>query len=240
MAENPEKPSPRSGNFDQTLAQAFPKSLRPNKKIIGYDRFQPEFNQNLWSYLNRAINQKRINRGKKLLAKHAPFFTQVYQKYRVQPRFLVAFWGLESNFGDHTGGFFVPEALATLAHDQRRSAFFRNELFYVLSLMENNRIPLAKLKGSWAGAMGDVQFMPSTFVNHATDGDGDGQYDLWHSLPDIMFSAANYLANIGWKGDETWGREVRLPKDFDLEMVGGQTKLPIGQWAAMRGKKCTG
>ena len=118
--------------------------------------------------------------------------------------------------------------------------FLQNQLFDVLTLMENNRIPLAKLKGSWAGAMGDVQFMPSTFVKHATDGDGDGQYDLWDSLPDIMFSAANYLANIGWNGEETWGREVSLPKNFDLELIGGQTKLPITQWAARGVRKANG
>lgn len=220
------------GISESTLNTAFA-GLVPIDRVLELDKSQPEFTQTFWSYLNRAISDERVERGRSLLIRHADLLADVEARYGVQPRFLVAFWGLETNFGDYTGGFPVIGALATLAHDPRRSDFFRNELMHALSILEAGDITVDRMSGSWAGAMGQPQFMPSTFTVYARDGDGDGKRDLWNSLPDVFHSAANYLSQVGWQGDETWGREVRLPSDFDLDLISLDTRKPIGDWAAL-------
>ena len=222
-----------------TLDKAF-SGVAPVPRVLELDRKQPEFTQTFWTYLNRAISEVRISRGQKLLRDHAGLLAQVERKYGVQPRFLVSFWGLETNFGDYTGGFPVISALATLAYDERRSEFFRNELFHALSILEAGHILPEKMSGSWAGAMGQPQFMPSTFTGYATDGDGDGKIDIWGSLPDVFHSAANYLSSVGWKGDETWGREVRLPDGFDLELAQLSVQKEIGEWQALGVRRANG
>ncbi|MEQ9488430.1 MAG: lytic murein transglycosylase [Alphaproteobacteria bacterium] len=220
------------GISESTLDIAFA-GLEPIDRVLELDKSQPEFTQTFWTYLNRAISDARIERGRALLKEHAALLAEVEKRYGVQPRFLVAFWGLETNFGDYTGGFPVIGALATLAHDPRRSDFFRNELMHALSILEAGDITVDRMSGSWAGAMGQPQFMPSTFTGYARDGDGDGKRDLWNSLPDVFHSAANYLSQVGWSGDETWGREVLLPADFDLDLVGLETRKQIGDWSTL-------
>lgn len=222
-----------------TLDTAF-KDVAPIEKVLEYDRKQPEFSQTFWTYLNRAVSTERINRGKMLLQKHAALLSEVEAKYGVQPRFLVAFWGLETNYGDYTGGFPVISALATLAHDERRADFFRAELFNALQILDQGHIAPDKMSGSWAGAMGQTQFMPSTFTGYATDGDGDGKIDIWGSLPDVFHSAAHYLASVGWKGDETWGREVKLPPGFDLDLTQLTIKKHISEWQALGVRRANG
>ncbi|MDJ0683477.1 MAG: lytic murein transglycosylase [Alphaproteobacteria bacterium] len=216
----------------RVLDRAF-QDAAPIEKVLFYDRRQPEFTQTLWSYFERTISEARIERGARLLREHAALFAEVERKYGVQPRFLVAFWGLESNYGDFTGGFPVTGALATLAHDPRRSDFFRAELFYALGILEAGHIEFDRMQGSWAGAMGQTQFMPSTFAAYAVDGDGDGKIDIWGSLPDIFHSAANYLSKIGWNGEKTWGREVLLPADFDAGQAQLSIRRSLDDWAAM-------
>jgi len=151
----------------------------------------------------------------------------------VQPRFLVAFWGLETNFGENLGGFPVIGALATLAHDPRRSDFFRAELMAALSILEAGDVDPQTMMGSWAGAMGQPQFMPTTFVRFATDGNGDGHRDIWTSLPDVFASASNFLKNLGWDGQQTWGREVQLPAGFDIELADLKIRKPISEWQTL-------
>ncbi|RMF10923.1 MAG: lytic murein transglycosylase, partial [Alphaproteobacteria bacterium] len=168
--------------------------LAPIPRVIELDRRQPEFTQTFWAYLDRRVTPARIERGRALMARHASLLRKVAARYGVQPRFLVAFWGLESNFGTHTGSFPVIGALATLAYDTRRAGFFRAQLFDALRIVEAGDITPAAMRGSWAGAMGQMQFIPSTFVNYAVDFDRDGRRDLWHSLPDVFASAANYLS----------------------------------------------
>ncbi len=211
--------------LDQALS-----GLAPIPRVLELDRRQPEFTRSLWQYLDLTISAKRIKRGRALLKRHARLLGEVERIYGIQPRFLVAFWGLESNFGDHPGGFPVIGSLATLAHDPRRSDFFRNELFMALRILDHGDIGIKAMRGSWAGAMGQLQFMPSTFVRFAVDHDGDGRKDIWTSLPDIFSSAANFLASSGWQKNKTWGREVRLPDNFDFSLADLKIKKTIKQW----------
>lgn len=229
----------RRGISDETLSAAFD-GVTPLPKVLEYDRSQPEFTRTFWQYLDSAVTETRIERGRELLQKHAGLLGEMERKYGVQPRFLVSFWGLETNFGDYTGGFPVIDAVTTLAHDRRRADFFRNELLHALSILEAGHISKPQMKGSWAGAMGQLQFMPSTFTAHAIDADGDGRKDIWGSLPDVFGSAANYLSDVGWRGDETWGREVRLPEGFDLELASSSIRKPLQEWQDLGVRRANG
>lgn len=229
----------RRGVSDETLNAAF-EGVSPLPKVLEYDRSQPEFTRTFWQYLDRAVTETRIERGRELLQKHAGLLGEMERKYGVQPRFLVSFWGLETNFGDYTGGFPVIDAVTTLAHDRRRADFFRSELLHALSILEAGHIAKPQMKGSWAGAMGQLQFMPSTFTAHAIDADGDGRKDIWGSLPDVFGSAANYLSDVGWRGDETWGREVRLPQGFDLELASSTIRKPLQEWQDLGVRRTNG
>lgn len=204
--------------------------LEPLPRIIEYDRNQPEFKQTLEEYMAGRVSAKRVERGRRMLEQHGPLLREIGRRYGVQPRFLVALWGIESNYGDHTGKIPVIQALATLAFDPRRAAYFRGELLHALHIADSKSISLAQMRGSWAGAMGQLQFMPSTFRSHAVDYDGDGRIDLWNSVPDVLASAANYLARNGWRDDTTWGRRVRLPPDFDYEQTGHGIRKSLQKW----------
>jgi membrane-bound lytic murein transglycosylase B len=221
-----------AGISEATLNTALT-GIEPLDRIIELDRKQPEYSQTFWDYLNKRVTPERIERARKMLRTHGELLGRVEATYGVQPRFLVAFWGLESNFGDYTGGFSVIAALVTLAYDERRADFFRAEVLHALHILDQGHIGAADMQGSWAGAMGQVQFLPSTFVRHAVDFDTDGRRDLWKSLPDVFGSAANYLRAIGWKGDETWGREVKLPAGFDWDLADLSIRKPIGAWQAL-------
>jgi len=200
-------------------------------RVIELDRRQPEFTLTFWQYFDRAISDARVARGREMLKKHGALLDGIHKKYGVQPRFLVSFWGLESNFGDHTGTFSLVGSLATLAFDDRRSRFFTEQLLAALEVMDRGDIAV-DAKGSWAGAMGNTQFIPTTYRAYAVDGDGDGRRDLWGSLPDVFASSAHYLAKSGWDKDHTWGREVRLPEGFEFGLSGLDTKLKIKEWQA--------
>jgi len=213
--------------LDNTLT-----GLTPNKRVLELDRRQPEFSLTFWKYLNNSITEKRIKRGRDLLKKHAKLFKNVHAKYGVQPRFLVAFWGLETNFGDYTGSFPLIQSLTTLAHDKRRREFFTKQLMSALQVMDRGDFPY-DVKASWAGAMGFCQFMPTTYQAYAVDGDGDGKRNMWKSLPDVFYSAANFLSQSGWQPGETWGREVKIPKTFNLDLTGMSTKKDLSDWVKM-------
>jgi len=206
--------------------------VKPILRVIELDRRQPEFTLTLSSYFRKAISDKRIANGKAMLKRHSTLLKRVETKFGVQPRFLVAFWGLESNFGKYTGTFPVVGALVTLAHDRRRAKFFREQLLSALELMDRGHIP-TNVKGSWAGAMGNHQFIPTTYKGYAIDFDGDGKRDLWGSLPDIFASAANYLSRSGWQGDKTWGREATIPGNFDISLTGMEIHKTLRQWNEM-------
>ena len=188
--------------------------IQPLQRVIRSDRKQAEFVQTAESYMERRVSQARINNGRKFLAEHADILAEVSEKYGVQPHYIVAIWGMETNYGLFHPREDAITALATLAYDPRRGEFFRRELLAALQILDEGHIDHASLKGSWAGAMGQSQFMPTSFLAYAVDFDGDGQTDIWTTEADVFGSIANYLAARGWRGDEPWGREVALPNDF--------------------------
>jgi len=214
--------------------------LQPIPRVIELDRRQPEFTQTFWRYLDARVTEGRVERGRLLLELHAELLDAIEKQYGVQPRFLVAFWGLETNFGDYLGSFPVIASLATLAYDPRRSDFFRSELLAALSIIDGGHISANEMVGSWAGAMGQPQFMPSTFARFAVDADGDGRRDIWYSLPDVFASAANFLSKSGWQGDKTWGREVRLPAGFNLALTGLEVEKTLAAWQALGVRRING
>jgi len=229
-----------AAGISQATLDAALSDVSPIERVIELDRRQPEYTQTFWSYLDKRVTPERIARGRELLVQHRALLARVQARYGVQPRFLVAFWGLETNFGQYTGGYPVVGALATLAYDERRGDFFRKELLNALRILDEGNVTPSAMQGSWAGAMGQLQFMPSTFVHYAVDFDGDGKRDIWNSLPDVFASAANYLSSIGWRGDLIWGREVRLPQDFDWEMAAQEVRKPVSAWAALGVRRAEG
>ena len=202
----------------------------PLERVLELDDAQPEFIQTFTRYLSLRITPLQINRGQALLRQYAVLLEEVRQSYGVQPHYLVSFWAIESNYGRATGGFSVLQALATLAFDPRRADFFRTELLTALKIIDDGHIAVDNMSGSWAGAMGQLQFLPSVFARYGIDGDNDGKIDIWNSLPDIFHSAANFLSQSGWRGDERWGREVLLPSNFDFSLTGTRTRKPLQEW----------
>ncbi len=220
------------GISSETLDAVLP-GLTFRARVVELDRRQPEGTLTYAEYLSRVLPPARVNRGKRLLRKHRALLTEIGDAYGVQPRFIVALWGIESDFGRVTGGFPVLDSLATLAFDGRRGEFFRAQLLEALRIVDDGHIQPDKMLGSWAGAMGQSQFMPSSFQQFAVDHDGDGRRDIWGTLPDVFASAANYLAKAGWKHDQTWGRRVRLPEGFDLDLKGLEVTKSLPEWQAL-------
>ena len=212
-----------------TFDTAF-KGFKPIVRIIELDRRQPEFTLTFQQYLNKVIPSSRVKRGKKKYLENKVLMDKIAKEYGIQPRFIMAFWGVETSFGKHFGGYSVVHSLATLAFDGRRGKYFRGELFRALRILNQGHISHDQMKGSWAGAMGNFQFMPSSFENFAVDYDGDGKRDIWNNKGDAFASAANYLAKSGWKSNQTWGRAVKLPKNFDHELVTKKTRKGIREW----------
>lgn len=194
---------------DQTL-----NNLQPIQSVIDLDRKQPESTMTFAQYRTRIVNQVRIDRGRQLMRQHANELAKAEQKYGVPREYIVALWGIETNFGTNTGGYDVVNALATLAWDGRRSDFFRKELMAALKIIDQGHITPDKMKGSWAGAMGQNQFMPTSFHRFAVDGNNDGRKNIWGDLSDVFASTANYLSTVGWKPGETWGREIKIPRSL--------------------------
>ena len=209
-------------------------------RVIELDRRQPEFTLTFPQYLARVVPEKRVRRGRALLAEHRALLAGVAAKHGVQARFIVALWGIESDFGRLTGGFKVIPALATLAFDGRRGAFFRAQLFHALTILDQGHITVERMTGSWAGAMGQPQFMPSSFVRFAVDHDGDGRVDIWTTPADVFASAANYLAHSGWRDDITWGRQVRLPAGFDRANLGLKVAKRLPEWQRIGVRRADG
>ncbi len=225
----------RSSTLDAAL-----RGIEPIARVIELDRKQPEFTLTFRQYMDRVVPRARVEKGRQRLRENRALLEEVGRKYGVQPRFLVAFWGIETDFGRLTGGFRVIPALATLAYDGRRSAYFRRELLDALEILDQGHIALPKMVGSWAGAMGQNQFMPSSFVTFAVDYDGDGRKDIWNTKADIFASAANYLSRVGWKGDQTWGRPVRLPEGFDPGLVGLKVRKHLSEWQRLGVRRADG
>ncbi len=206
---------------------------RLNKNVLELDRKQPEFTTSFADYFNRRVTEQRVSQGRALLQKHNALLAKVEAEYGVPAPYLLAFWGLETNYGGFFGNIPVIDSLATLACDTRRRSFFTTELVNALKILDEGAIAPNKMIGSWAGAMGHVQFMPSSFLKNAVDFDGDNKRDLWNSTPDALASAANFLRNLGWQTSERWGREVKLPANFPFLEAGLKNSKSLAEWAKM-------
>jgi len=215
-------------------------AVTPIPRVIELDRSQPETTLTFQQYMERVVPKSRVEKGRQLLREYAAQLAAVHDVFRVQPRFIVALWGIETNFGQYTGGFSVIASLATLAHDGRRSAYFRSELLNALRILEEGHITPEAMVGSWAGAMGQSQFMPSSFVRYAIDFNGDGKRDIWNTKADVFGSAANYLAQSGWNGSQTWGRKVLLPVDFDKSTANLRISKVLSDWQALGVRRANG
>ena len=214
-----------------TIDKAF-FQLSPRPDALKEDRKQPEFNQNFWSYVNKRVTQTRLNNGYDTLKQNSSLLNKTTQQYGVPTYVLVSFLGIESNYGYHTGSHNLVQSLATLAYDRRRSNFFTRELIELLKLIDKNKIPL-DAKGSWAGAMGAVQFMPTSVQAYGVDANKDGKINLWNDKQDIYASAANFLKKNGWAKGEKWGREASIPKNFDYKQTGLGIKKGVNDWAKL-------
>jgi len=222
-----------------TFDRAF-RGVQPNPDILAKDDVQPEYTRPIWEYLDGAVSADNQSAGRRALEENRAALKRAAKAYGVDPQIIVAIWGLESAYGSNTGGYNVIEALATLAYGSRRPALFRQNLIDALLILEAGDIAAADMKGSWAGAMGQTQFMPAAFRSNAVDGDGDGRRDIWRSLPDVFDSTANYLVNHGWQQGQPWGLEVRLPKDFPWEQAELDISKSVADWSALGVRKVDG
>lgn len=197
------------------------------ERVITLDKKQPEFSQTYEQYMKARVTNYHVSQGRKKLTQYKGLFDKLEQEYGVPRQYLVAFWGLETVYGKHKGKMNVLNTLSTLACDKRRSDFFTQELLNLFTLIDKEVVSLDQLQGSWAGAMGHMQFLPSALLKYAVDGDEDGKVDVWHSEIDALTTAANYLHNIGWQQKELWGREVTLPENFDFTSVQFDQYYPL-------------
>ncbi|GAW96086.1 MULTISPECIES: lytic murein transglycosylase [Colwellia] len=205
--------------FSSYITQTVINNISPIEQVITLDKKQQEFTQTFEQYIKARVTVYHVRVGKEKLKQHKKLFDSLEKKYGIPRQYLVSFWGLETVFGKHKGKLSVLDALATLACDQRRSEFFTQELLNLFTLIDTEQVSVEQLKGSWAGAMGHMQFMPSALLKYAVDGDNDGKVDVWNSEVDALTTAANYLSKIGWQAKERWGREVKLPENFAFNKV---------------------
>lgn len=226
------KEAKNKGISDDVVEKAM-KGVKPIPRIIELDRKQPEGTMTFAKYQKRVITDARIQQGRRLYKEHKELLEKTAKEYGVPAQYIVALWGIETSYGNNTGGFKVVTALATLAYDGRRSKYFRGELINALKILDEGHISHENMKGSWAGAMGQNQFMPSSFKSLAVDGNGDGKRDIWTSLPDVFASSANYLKKNGWKEDERWGRRVKLPPHIKKGQIGKKIKRDLQTWKNM-------
>ncbi len=221
----------QKGISESTLNRALT-GLAPNQRVIELDRRQSTGARMTWeTYRTRHLTTDRINAGIVAYREVRPLLDSISNRYRVSPRVIMGIWGNETNYGTFQGGMNVIEALATLAWEGRRGAYFRSELMAALKIVDEGHITPDRMKGSWAGALGQPQFMPSNFFRLAVDFDGDGRRDIWNSRADALASIANYLSRSGWQDGETWGREVRLPSGFSTSGQGRDNRRPVSTWA---------
>ena len=224
-------PARAAGVQENTFTQ-HTRGLVPDMGVIDKLNFQPEFSTPIWDYLAGLVDEERVVEGRSQLQRHAGTLAQVQQRYGVDPATVVAVWGVESNFGQTFGKYPLVQALGTLSCFGRRQAYFRSEFYSTLRILQAGHIAPERLVGSWAGAFGHTQFMPSTFERLAVDFDGDGRRDLMDNTADALASTANFLAKAGWQNGQPWGFEVKLPAGFGTIGEGRRTKRPMAEWAS--------
>jgi membrane-bound lytic murein transglycosylase B len=206
------------GYSEEFISSSF-SQVKFHQRAVAADRNQPEKIETLDTYLPKRVPQWKVDRARNKYKEHKVILEKVSEKYHVQPRFIVALWGLETNFGKIMGNYNVISALTTLSYEGRREAFFKKQLWAALTILKEGHISIDDMKGSWAGAMGQNQFMPTSFLAYAVDGDGDGKKDIWGNQSDVFASMANYLKKEGWNDALTWGRQVKLPEGFNTSLA---------------------
>lgn len=211
--------------FDRSLA-----GVRLDRDVIEANEAQPEFTKPVWEYLEGALSDTRVAKGRTLLAENKALLDRIEQRYGVDRHVLVAIWGLESNFGSFQGTMSVVRSLATLGFEGRRTDYGRTQLIAALQIIQHGDVTPKEMTGSWAGAMGQTQFIPTTYNAHAVDFDGDGRRDIWKSQADALASAAHYLNQSGWKTGAVWGYEVKLPKNFDYAQADMSVQKTVAEW----------
>ncbi len=222
----------RSGVSNAILDEAF-EGVQPSPKVLELDRHQPEFTLTWAQFKAKIIPQSRFDAARAAYRHEAALLGRIPRAYGCDPSIVVGIWGLESAFGTKTGTFRIVESLATLAYDGRRAAFFRAELLNALRILQNGDISAHAMTGSWAGAMGQPQFMPSAYLHYAVDADGDGRRDIWTDRADVFGSVANYLAKSGWRVGEPWGQRIQVPENFTAGLGGRDAAKTLGQWQAL-------
>ena len=216
----------RKSNLNKVLSE-----VKLLKNVLDSDKKQSEFLLSFWDYTTRTLSESRIKKGREILKQNQAFLKSMEEKYKVPSSYLVAFWGLETNYGLFKGNIKTFDALATLSFDKRRRSFFTREFITLLKLMDQGET--TKFYGSWAGAFGNFQFMPTTYAAYAVDADGDGKKDVINSLPDAFSSAANYLSKMGWKQEEAWGREVSFQKKVDWDKISKHSTRKVSEWGKL-------
>jgi membrane-bound lytic murein transglycosylase B len=216
------------------------RGLTPDQKVVDLDSRQPEFTLTYGKYVGQSVTPDRIAKGQQKMAQYRGLLDALEREYGVPPQYLISFWGMETNYGTFMGDFQALRSVATLACMTKRVAFFSNETIAALKILANNHMTSPQMKGSWAGAMGNMQFMPSTFVKWAVDRDGNGRIDIWNSMPDAFASAANFLRGIGFKPGLPASDEVILPANFPLEQADMSVEKPVRAWAGMGVKRASG
>jgi len=237
--EGLKKEAIESGIDENTVNNAF-KKVKFLHRSVSSDKQQPEFKMTLDTYIPRAVPNWKIKQARKAYQDNYTLLQKIGKEYGVQPRFIVALWGVETNFGRLTGRHNVISSLTTMAYEGRRETLFKKQLFAALTILEQGHITQDKFIGSWAGAMGQVQFMPTSYLNYAVDYDGDGKKDIWNTPGDVFASAANYLKTEGWDDTYTWGRQITLPEDFNIELAGIKQQKSLIEWQALGVRRYNG
>ncbi len=216
----------------KTIKTTF-KNAKYLPRVIVLDRGQPEFITTFLSYIEKRVTPSKIAHGRDMLEQHEALLNKAEAQYGVPKQILIAFWGLETSYGSNKGGFGLPSALMTLAYEGRRAEFFRNQLLDTMRIVDAGHNTVAGMRGSWAGAMGHMQFMPSTLIKHGVDADGDGRINIWGSLPDAFSSAANYLIKTGWRKAEPSVLQVKLPANFDYSLAQLNNRKSTADWTKL-------
>ncbi len=233
-------PQARSAGVSRTTFDKAFVGVTPDPRIVRSESSQPEFVRPIWDYLDRAVSRLRIRQGKAKIRANSSRLREIGRRFDVSYYYLVAIWGMETSYGRNRGSQNVIRSLASLAYSGRRSDFGREQLIAALKILENGDVTPARMVGSWAGAMGHTQFIPTTYEEHAVDFTGDGQRDIWRSMSDALASTANYLAASGWNNDVRWGYEVKLPDGFDFSESGLATQMLTAEWVALGVKRMDG
>lgn len=220
----------RDGGIQTSTIDTVFATVEPRAEVVTADRNQAEFIETFADYLGRRVNEARVATGRALFQQHRGLLEQLTRKYGIPGQYIVAFWGLETNYGGFLGSVSVFDSLSTLACDARRGSYFTMEFINALRVVDRGDVAPGDMIGSWAGAMGQTQFMPTNYLRYAVDGDKDGRVDLWNSVDDALASAANYLSQLQWQWGERWGREVLLPDNFDFALSGRDQRSALANW----------